>query len=85
MKKKKVLGLDEKVLDGIVLEAIEMVSKQLASKYNKPVNLCTFAIVLKLQNKGLKKISFMDSLMVMQEIDLDYLNSLESKIVLDEN
>ena len=55
-------------------------AKQLAEKYNKLINLCSLAIMLKLQDKGIKKVSAMDSLMVMQEIDLDYLDSLESKI-----
>jgi hypothetical protein len=62
------------------LDIILNPAKQLAEKYNKHINFCSLAIMLKLQNKGLKKISVMDSLIVMQEIDLDYLDSLESKI-----
>ena len=64
----------------INLDGTMMVAKQLAEKYNKHINLCSTAIMLKLQDKGLKKISFMDSLIIMQEIDLDYLDSLEKKI-----
>jgi hypothetical protein len=62
------------------LDIILNPAKQLAEKYNKIINLCSLAIMLKLQDKGLKKIYSKDSLMVMQEIDLDYLDSLESKL-----